>query len=125
GSTSQGSPKKSYGFETCNELGEDIDFPLLGLPAEEDWIFYGPYSDKSLIRNALTFTLPKSLQGYSSRVRFVELFLNKNYQGIYVLMEKIKREDIRVDIDKLEPHETSGEDLTGGYIIKIDKTTGS
>lgn len=125
GSTSQGFPKKSYGFETCNELGEDIDFPLLGLPAEEDWIFYGPYSDKSLIRNALTFTLAKSLQGYSSRVRFVELFLNKNYQGIYVLMEKIKREDIRVDIDKLEPHETSGEDLTGGYIIKIDKTTGS
>lgn len=125
GSSSQDFPKKSYGFETCNEYGEDIDFPLLGLPPEEDWIFYGPYSDKSLIRNALTFTLAKSLYGYSSRVRFVELFLNNDYQGIYVLMEKIKREDIRVDIQKLEPNENSGEELTGGYIIKIDKTTGS
>lgn len=125
GSSSQGFPKKSYGFETSNAYGEDIDFPLLGLPAEEDWIFYGPYSDKSLIRNALTFTLAKSLRGYSSRVRFVELFLNDNYQGVYVLMEKIKREDIRVDIDRLEPDENSGEDLSGGYIIKIDKTTGS
>lgn len=125
GSSSQGFPKKSYGFETRDEAGEDIDFPLLGLPEEEDWIFYGPYSDKSLIRNALTFTLAQSLGHYASRIRFVELFLNNQYQGIYVLMEKIKRDKVRVDIARLRPEETSGIDLTGGYIIKIDKTTGS
>lgn len=125
GSSSQMFPKKSYGFETCDETGQDIDFPLLGLPEEEDWIFYGPYSDKSLIRNALIFSLAKPLGRYTSRVRFVELFLNNKYQGIYVLMEKIKRDKVRVDIAKLNPDETSGEDLTGGYIVKIDKTTGS
>jgi hypothetical protein len=125
GSSSQMFPKKSYGFETCDEAGQDIDFPLLGLPEEEDWIFYGPYSDKSLIRNALTFSLSQPLGRYSSRVRFTELFLNNKYQGIYLLMEKIKRDKVRVDIAKLNPDETSGEDLTGGYIVKIDKTTGS
>ncbi len=125
GSSSQMFPKKSYGFETCDEDGLDIDFPLLGLPEEEDWIFYGPYSDKSLIRNALTFSLAEPLGRYASRVRFVELFLNNKYQGIYLLMEKIKRDKVRVDIAKLNPDEISGEDLTGGYIVKIDKTTGS
>ncbi len=125
GSSSQTFAKKSYGFETRDADGEDMDFSVLGLPPEEDWIFYGPYSDKSLIRNVLIFTLAKSLGSYSSRCRFVELFLNGTYQGVYVLMEKIKREDIRVDIATLNPDETDGEDLTGGYIIKIDKTTGS
>ncbi|MGM0620393.1 MAG: CotH kinase family protein [Bacteroidota bacterium] len=125
GSTSQSFPKKSYGFETRNQLGEDIDFPILGLPEEEDWILYAPYSDKSLIRNVLTFSLAKPLGHYASRCRFVELFLNNEYQGIYVLMEKIKREDTRVDIEKLTPDKTGGVDLTGGYIVKIDKTTGS
>jgi hypothetical protein len=125
GSSSQMFPKKSYGFETRNENGEDIDFPLLGLPAEEDWIFYGPYSDKSLIRNALTFSIAQPLGHYASRFRFVELFLNNQYQGVYMLMEKIKRDKVRVDIAKLNPDETEGEDLTGGYIIKIDKSTGS
>ncbi len=125
GSSSQMFPKKSYGFETKNETGEDLDFPLLGLPEEEDWIFYGPYSDKSLIRNALTFTLAQSLGHYASRFVFVELFLNNRYQGIYMLMEKVKRDKVRVDIATLNPDEVSGADLTGGYIIKIDKTTGS
>ncbi len=55
GSSSQMFPKKSFGFELHDELGEDMDFPLLGMPEEEDWILYAPYSDKSLIRNVLTF----------------------------------------------------------------------
>ena len=125
GSSSQGFPKKSYGLELKNDLGEDIDAALLGMPAEEDWILYGPYSDKTLIRNVLIFTLDAALGHYSPRCRFVELFLNNQYQGVYVLMEKIKRDNVRLDLAKLNPEELTGEDLTGGYIIKVDKTTGS
>lgn len=126
GSSSQSLfPKKSYGFETKSADLESTDVSLLGLPAENDWILYAPYSDKTLIRNVLTFTLDAALGHYSPRCRFVELVLNGNYQGVYVLMEKIKRNDQRVDIAKLKSTDNSGEDLTGGYIIKIDKDTGS
>ncbi len=125
GSSSQMFPKKSFGFETRDENGMDMDFPLLGLPEEEDWILYAPYTDKTLIRNVLTFSLADPLGHYASRCRFVELFINDEYWGVYVLMEKIKRENTRVDIATLNPDETEGEDLTGGYIVKIDKTTGS
>ncbi len=126
GSSSQMFPKKSFGFELKDEEEQDMDFPLLGLPEEEDWILYAPYSDKALIRNVLTFTLASQFSNiYSSRCRFVELFINEKYEGIYVLMEKIKRDKNRVNIAKLKADDIEGEELTGGYIVKIDKTTGS
>jgi len=56
--------------------------------------------------------------------RFCELYLNGEYYGIYALTESIKRDVSRVDISKLKPDEVSGDDLTGGYIIKADKTDG-
>jgi hypothetical protein len=117
-------PKKSYGFETKSSDLEDIDVSLLDMPEENDWILYAPYTDKTLIRDVLTYTLGSALVHYSPRCRFVELFVNGNYQGVYVLMEKIKRNKNRVNIAKLKTTDNSGENLTGGYIIKIDKTTG-
>ena len=125
GSTSQMFPKKSYGLELHDAAGEDVSASILGMPEEEDWILYAPYSDKTLIRNVLTMTLDASLGHYSPRCRFVELFLNNQYQGVYVMMEKIKRDKNRVDLSKLKEDDLTGEDLTGGYLLKIDKTTGS
>jgi hypothetical protein len=124
GSSSQMFPKKGYGFETKSAALLDIDVSLLGMPEENDWVLYAPYTDKSMIRDVLTYTLDASLGHWSPRCRYVELFLNGSYEGVYVLMEKIKRNKNRVDIAKLLITDNSGEDLTGGYIIKIDKTTG-
>jgi len=126
GSTSQQFPKKSFGFELKDEKGKDMDFTLLGMPEEEDWILYAPYSDKTLIRNALALTLASQISNvYVPRCKFVELFINEKYKGVYVLMEKIKRDKNRVDISKLKTEDIEGEELTGGYIVKIDKITGS
>jgi len=124
GSSSQGFPKKSYGFETKSIEMVDMDVSLLGLPEESDWILYAPYTDKTMIRDVFTYTMDASLGHYSPRCRYVELFLNGRYDGVYVLMEKIKRNKNRVDIAKLLTTDTAGENLTGGYIIKIDKSTG-
>ena len=57
GNTAQDFPKKSYGFETRDSLGNNNNVSLIGMPSENDWILYGPYSDKSLMRNVLTFKL--------------------------------------------------------------------
>lgn len=124
GSTSQGFPKKSYGFETWDQAGNDIEVSLLGYPEEEDWILYGPFADKTFIRNYWVYTVSNHIGLYASRTRFVEVEIDEEYQGVYVFMEKIKRDKNRVDIKKLEPSDTSEEDITGGYILKIDKTTG-
>ena len=118
-------PKKQYGVETRDADGKSLNVSLLGFPEENDWVLYAPYGDKSLVRNVLTYRLARRMGRYASRTRFCEVVLNGTYQGIFVLMEKIKRDDNRVDVNKLKPDETFGDDLTGGYIIKIDKQSGS
>lgn len=122
GQSSQDFPKKSYGFETQDALGENNNVSLLGMPEENDWILYAPYSDKSMLRNVMSFEMGKILDPYCSRTAYCELIVNNVYQGIYVLMEKIKKDEERVNIASLNEDEISGDDLTGGYIFKVDKT---
>ena len=116
GSSSQFFEKKSYGVETWDANNEDIDADLGGFPEEEDWILYGPFSDKSLIRNVLIFQLSNAIGMYGSRTDFYEVTINDKFLGTYVLMEKIKRDKNRVNISK-----NLDDDISGGYIIKIDK----
>ena len=124
GSSSQMFPKKSYAFETQDAAGENNNVSLLGMPEENDWILYGPYSDKSLMRNALVFELGEKLNRYTPRRRYCEVLINEDYQGVYMLMENIKRDANRVDIAKLLPEDIEGNEVTGGYILKVDKFTG-
>ncbi|MDN4501186.1 CotH kinase family protein [Alteromonadaceae bacterium BrNp21-10] len=116
--------KKNFGIETRDAEGEDLSVSLLGFPEEEDWVLHGPFGDKSLMRNALMFDMAAAFDRYSSRWQFVEVYVDEEYNGLYVLLEKIKRDDNRVNINKLKEDENSGEDVTGGYIIKLDKTNG-
>ena len=122
GESSQWFEKKSYGIETWDREYNDADYNLAGLPEEEDWVLYGPYSDKSLIRNKLIYEISNSIGMYASRTRYVELYINDKYQGLYILMEKLKRDKNRIDISKLENSEIDEELISGGYIIKIDKS---
>jgi hypothetical protein len=124
GSSSQMFPKKQYALETQDIDGENLNVSILGMPEENDWILYAPYSDKSLLRNFLAYELARDMGRYTSRTRFCELVINDDYKGLYIFMEKIKRDNNRVDISKLNPDETTGDDLTGGYILKVDKWDG-
>ncbi len=121
GSSTQMFPKKSYGFETQDSIGNNLNVSLMSLPKENDWVLYAPYSDKTLLRNELPYHLARSIGRYASRTAYCELVLNGKYWGMYVLLEKIKQDKYRVDIAKLNPEDTTGDGLTGGYIIKNDK----
>lgn len=124
GSSSQSFPKKQYAVETRDASGNDLDVSLLGLPEESDWILFAPYNDKSLMRDVITYKLASEMGRYASRSKYCEVILNNEYVGIYVLLEKVKRDNNRVNIKKLEPTDISGDAITGGYIIKIDKWDG-
>ncbi len=124
GSSSQMFPKKQYSVELHDDQGNDLEASLMGMPKEEDWVLFAPYNDKSLMRDVLAYKLGNDMGQYAPRTRFCEVMLNGIYQGVYVLIEKIKRDKNRVDINKLDPEEITGDNLTGGYILKIDKTTG-
>lgn len=121
GASSQSFPKKNYGFETQDAEGENNNVSLLGMPEENDWIFHGPYPDKSLMRNVLAYHMGRSTGRYAPRTRWCELVINGNYRGVYILTERIKRDENRVDIAKLRAEDIEGDELTGGYILQIDR----
>ena len=130
GSSTAGAAKPSYAFEVWDEYNRDRDVSILGLPAESDWILYGPYSfDRAQINNALMFDLSNQIGRYAVRTRFVEMYLNRNddtvsaadYVGLYIFMEKIKRGEERVDVEKLEPWDSTEPRVAGGYMLKIDR----
>ena len=113
-------PQTPYGIETRDNQGNNLNVPLFHMPAENDWILLPNYNDKTFLRNALAFELFRKMGHYAPRTQFCELIVNDRYEGIYVFTEKIKRDNGRVDIATLNPDDNSGDELTGGYIFKVD-----
>ena len=121
GSSSSGFSKKNYRIELRDDDGDDLDYALMDLPSESDWILHGPYSDKTLIRNALAYALGRSISTgqWHPHTAFAELLINGDHMGTYVVVERIERGNERVDIASI-----SDDDPTGGYIVKIDQNRG-
>jgi len=129
GQSSAGFPQRQYAWELWRDhVDEDEKVSLLGMPEGADWVLHAPWNDKSLMRNALAYGLARDWAGSGAgmRTRFVEVFFNQagttldfaDYRGVYVLVEKIKRDAERVDVEELTPLAT---DITGGYIFSKDK----
>jgi hypothetical protein len=131
GSSTEGYPKSSYALEMWEEVNEDADKPLLGMPSESDWVLYAPNSfEPVLIHNPFAHALSRQIGRYSPRTRFAEVYVNTgagpttsgHYMGLYVVEEKVKRSPNRVDIDALQPDHTLAPAVTGGYLMKIDRS---
>jgi hypothetical protein len=121
GQSSQSFPMKSYSIELRDNTGNSLDKSLFGLPKESDWVLYAPYTDKTLMRNFLAYTMAREMGRWAANCRFVEVVLNGDYIGIYVFMERIKRGSGRVNIPKMAATDISGDAVTGGYIFSLDK----
>lgn len=121
GQSSQMFPMKSYSIELRNASGDDVERPLFGFPKESDWVLYAPYTDKTLMRNVLAYQMSRDLGHWAARCIYVEVILNGEYRGVYVFMERIKRDAGRVNIPKLSASHSAGDEVTGGYIFSLDK----
>jgi len=121
GQSSQMFPMKSYGIELWDNAGNSQEKSLFGLPKEGDWILYAPYTDKTLMRNFLAYTMGREMGHWASNCIYVEVVINGDYKGVYVFMEKIKRGSGRVNIAKMATTDISGDAVTGGYIFSLDK----
>ena len=101
-------PKKSYKIEFVDKQA------MLGMPKDRDWALIANYADKTLMKNYLAYHLSAELGAYyAPRCEFVELYLNKDYLGVYLLTETIKIAKKRISIPNNE----------NSYIVEIDKRT--
>ena len=126
GSSSQNNfQKKPYGLTTLQS--DDVtnnNVSILGMPKENDWVLNSLAYDQTGMRDFLSYELSERLGQYASRRVYCEVVVNGDYKGLYVFMEKIKVDDNRVNIEKMDATCNSYPDVTGGYITKSDKTTG-
>ena len=127
GNTSRQFPKHSYTIKWIDDQGGSRKVPLAGLPEDSDWVLYAPYFDRTQLRDVLAYDLSNRIGRYAPRTRFVEVFVaraagrleNRDYVGVYVLEEKIKRGPNRVNLGEASTA-TSGADSHRGYLFKMD-----
>jgi hypothetical protein len=126
GSSSQMLPKKPYGLTTLQADDEtNNNVSLLGMPKENDWVLNSLAFDQTGMRDVLSYELSERLGQYASRRVYCEVVINNDYKGLYAFMEKIKVDDNRVNVEKMDATCNSYPEITGGYITKADKTTGN
>jgi hypothetical protein len=128
GQSSASFPKTPYRVELWDENNEDVDRPMIGMPADSDWAMIGEYSDKTLVRNAFSFSLAVEMGLNAPEMRFAEVYINQDagpleaedYQGVYAVTETIKNNKTRLNLAQLKPDDTEEAKLSGGYIFKFD-----
>ena len=130
GSSTAGRPKPSLSLEAWDAYDQGRGIAPLSLPRDADWVLWGPYNfDLTLMHNPFIYELSNQIRRYAPRTRFVEVFFNmgrgplrsNDYFGVYALTEKIKRDGDRVDLDEIFPEHDREPNVTGGYLLKIDR----
>ena len=94
GNATWGYEKKPY------KIKFDEKQPLLGYPANKEWVLLAEYCDKSLMRTAYMCELAKTVgMPYPINYHHVELYLNDEYLGIYLLTDQVEKKSNRVAIE--------------------------
>ena len=109
-------PKKGFALELQDGAGGEAPASILGLPRGADFALYACYTDKTCLRYALVLAIGQELGRWSPRARFVELYIDDDYRGLYMLLERVRRDGDRVDLPRAAT--TSAGDLSGGYILR-------
>ena len=119
GNTTWMFPKKPYRVKLTTSTA------LLGMPANRHWVLLANYSDKTMVRNDLSFALSNMLgMAWTPRSRFVDLQMNGQYVGVYQLTEHVRVAPDRVNIPALKVTDTSAINISGGYLLEVDERKG-
>ncbi|MGW3795143.1 CotH kinase family protein [Micromonospora arida] len=128
GNSSATFEKTPFRVEFWDNENDDADYPVLGMPADSDWVLRGPFPDKALIREALVYDLGREMGLPAPRYAFAEFYLNtdaapvgaSDYMGVYMFMETIKNSKDRLDLKQLDSDDVTLPKIQGGYIWKFE-----
>lgn len=104
GNTTWGMPKKPY------KIKLETAASLIGSAAQEDWVLLANYADRSELRTSSAFTLAARTQlAWTPQSRFVDLVVNGESRGLYLLTEQVEKKTGRVDLPD------------DGYLLEVDQ----
>ncbi len=118
GNSTWGMPKKPYRIKL------DKKAEILGMAAAKKWVLLANFTDKTILRNALAFELGARFEvPFTPKSRFVEVILNGEYLGNYLLTDQVEVGENRVNIPELS-QASPASDISGGYLLEVDARLG-
>ena|GEM_PF-6323986 len=121
GNTSWFNDKKSYQFNL------DYSDNILGMSAQRKWILVSEFGDLSFLSDAIMYQLAKNTgDPYAPQASFVNAYLNGQYEGLYLLLQKISIEGGTIsDLNDLETFNNKSQgreteyNISGGYLVEL------
>lgn len=123
GRSSSAFPKPQYGVELVDADGAETSANLSGFGAESDWVFNGAYIDRAFIRNKVVYDAFREWRPSNWAPESAFCWLDATVagvaspMGIYLLTERIKRDDDRVALPE-DPGDGSS------FLLKLDDEGG-
>lgn len=122
GHTSYSFDKEQYLIKLTTADDQKNNVDVLGMGAHDSWILNGSMADKSMIRNYLAYRLSSEVSEVTPDSQFCEVLIQDGdqyiYQGLYLMMETVDRDDNRIPIDQFKE-----KNLYTSYIIRRDRFT--
>ncbi|MBR2309258.1 MAG: CotH kinase family protein [Oscillospiraceae bacterium] len=118
GNSSRAFDKTGYRLTLVTGAGENNPQEMMGMAAHHEWVLHGPFLDKSLVRNYLCYNIAGEMMGYAPNVRFCEVVLNGEYQGLYLMVESITGGQ---DGARLNIKVNRKDNAYTGYILRLDR----
>lgn len=118
GNSSRAFDKPGYAIKLITADGGNNPQSVMGMDAHHEWVLHGPFIDKTLIRNYMWYNIAGETMDYAPNVRFCEVILNGEYQGIYVMTENITAGE---DGARLDLSVDKKDNTFSGYLLRLDR----
>ena len=102
GNSSRHFDKSSYLIRLVDEQKLYVNQPMLGMSPASEWVLHGPFLDRTLVRNYVCYSVAGQVMDYAPNVRYCELIVDGEYQGLYLLTEAVTKDEGRVDLTEPE-----------------------
>lgn len=116
GNSSRSFDKNSYKISFIDNQDLPLEYEVMGMGKSDEWALYGPFLDKTLIRNYMWLNISAKIMEYAPNVRFCECYIDGKYSGLYVMMETIEKANERVNISTYDK-----DSRVVPYMVKMDK----
>lgn len=118
GNSTMSFPKKPYRIKFDKKQG------LFGWEKNKSWVLLALYQDFSNIKDYAAFSIANAINGvgnggsaFVSHAKHVELYMNGEYQGIYLLCDQIQENSGRVDVEQ----DFTAEDVEVPFLVELDE----
>lgn len=105
--------KHQYRIKFYQSQTKSQDYGLFGMGAHSEWVLYGPFLDRSLVRNRLMYDLSREILEWAPDARYCEVYVNGEYQGVYLAVEPVTN-----GVNRLNLYEFGLSSGETAYILK-------